>query len=105
MDISPFQELFPLQEVQSVSPNDATEQEHPKTQQKIMTIAEAFIADGRKEGAASLLTLQLKHRFPTEVTDRHLFLINETDQDTLSHWGKKLMDVKNINDIFVDFLS
>jgi hypothetical protein len=82
---------------------------HPKTQQEIMTIAEAFIADGRqegrKEGEAALLTKLLKHRFPTEVTDRHLFLINEADEDTLSNWGKKLMDVKNIDEIFVDFLS
>ena len=40
-----------------------------------------------------------------EVTDRHLYLINEADEETLSLWGEKLMDVKNIDEIFVDFLS
>jgi len=93
----------------------------PPTQSEIMTIAEAFVEEGvqkglykgrqegrqegRKEGEASLLTRQIKHRFPNEVTDRHLYLINEADEETLSLWGEKLMDVKNIDEIFVDFLS
>jgi predicted transposase/invertase (TIGR01784 family) len=61
--------------------------------------------EGRKEGEVTLLTRLLKRRFPNEVTERHLYLINEADEETLSLWGEKLMDVKNIDEIFVDFLS
>lgn len=58
------------------------------------------IAEGIQKGEAALLTRQLKRRFGDLVSDRHLHLLEQADEATLSQWGENLMDAKNIEDIF-----
>ena len=87
----------------------------PTTQEKFMTMAEAFIEDGRKEGRQeglqtglerglqkfrSFLDQQIRRRFPRAVTEKYLALINNADGETLSIWGERLMDASSIEEVF-----
>lgn len=88
----------------------------PPTQEKVMTIAEAFIQDGieeglqrglqqgrqegRQEGYRSLLVKQITRRFPNEMADRHLYLIEEADGETLLLWIERLIDAESLEAIF-----
>ena len=82
------------------------------TQKNIMTLAEAWIEEGRQEGLQkglqeglqkfrSLLLKQLTLRFPNQVTSNHLQLIEEADSDSLSLWIEKLIDASSIEEVFI----
>ena len=82
------------------------------TQKNIMTLAEAWIEEGRQEGLQkglqeglqkfrSLLLKQLTLRFPNQVTSNHLQLIKEADSDSLSLWIEKLIDASSIEEVFI----
>lgn len=77
----------------------------PPTQKNIMTLAEAFVEEGRQEGrqegVRKLLLKQLERRFPNQVTFNHLQLIEEADSESLSLWGEKLIDADSIEEIFI----
>ena len=77
----------------------------PPTQKNIMTLAEAFVEEGRQEGRQEgmkkLLFKQLERRFPNQVTSNHLQLIEGADSDSLSLWGEKLMDASSIEEVFI----
>lgn len=70
-----------------------------------MTLAEAFVEEGRQEGrqegVRKLLLKQLERRFPNQVTFNHLQLIEEADSESLSLWGEKLIDADSIEEIFI----
>ena len=59
----------------------------------------------RKEGISSLLTKQLKRRFPHDVTEHYLHLLEEADSNTLSMWVENLMDAKKIDEVFAETCS
>ena len=86
------------------------------TQKNIMTLAEAWIEEGRQEGLhkglqegrqeglqkfRSLLVKQLERRFPNQITANHLQLIGEADSESLSLWGEKLIDASSIEEVFI----
>ena len=77
----------------------------PLTQKNIMTLAEAWIEEGRQEGRQEgmqkLFLKQLRRRFPDQVTFNHLQLIEEADSDSLSLWGEKLIDADSIEEVFI----
>ena len=59
------------------------------------------IREGRKDGEATLLTLQLRKRFgelPESVRTR----VSEARPDELEHWGERLMDASSLEDVFVE---
>ncbi|MFI0348312.1 MAG: hypothetical protein ACH346_06045 [Chthoniobacterales bacterium] len=95
----------------------------PTTQEKFMTMPEAFIEDGRKEGLLigrqegiqtgiekglqkgrqklqALLEKQVQRRFPHNAK-KFQQQINEADSDLLSFWIEKMMDATSIEDVFV----
>lgn len=88
----------------------------PIAQKEIMTIAQAFIEEGRQvgfqtgrqegrqegrqDGFRSMLDKQIRRRFPHDVTAQHLHLINDADSKTLVAWGEKLIDAANIDAVF-----
>ncbi|MEI6417205.1 MAG: Rpn family recombination-promoting nuclease/putative transposase [Verrucomicrobiota bacterium] len=78
------------------------------TQKNIMTLAEAFVEEGRQEGRQeglqklrSLLLKLLERRFPGQITSNHLQLIKEADSESLSLWGEKLIDATCIEEVFI----
>jgi predicted transposase/invertase (TIGR01784 family) len=89
---------------------------NPTTQQELMTVAEAFIQDGRKlgrqegrkegleqgrlESLRNTLDRQLRRRFPTRVTAAHLHRINEADADSLAQWAENLVVADAIEEVF-----
>lgn len=84
----------------------------PSTQENIMTLAEAFVEEGRQEGMQkgmqkerqkfrSLLLKQLEKRFPNKITSNHLQLLEEADSESLSLWGEKLIDATSIEEVFM----
>ena len=76
----------------------------PPTQKNIMTLAEAWIEEGRQEGLQkfrSLLVKQLERRFSNQITSNHLQLIEEADSESLSLWGEKLIDASSIEEVFI----
>ncbi|MBX9743387.1 MAG: Rpn family recombination-promoting nuclease/putative transposase [Chthoniobacterales bacterium] len=83
----------------------------PPTQKNIMTLAEAFVEEGRQEGMQksrqeerqkfrSLLIKQLKNRFPNQVTAHYLNLIQEADSDKLFYWCEKLITAMSVEEVF-----
>ncbi|MBX9742431.1 MAG: DUF4351 domain-containing protein, partial [Chthoniobacterales bacterium] len=58
------------------------------------------LAEGRQEGEAALLVRLLKRRFPNDITNHHLNLINDADSDTLSIWAENFVAAKNIEEVF-----
>ena len=73
-----------------------------------MTIAEAFVEEGRQEGRqeeckkfCSLLRKQLERHFPNQITSNHLELIEEADSESLSLWIEKLIDAHCIEEVFI----
>lgn len=58
------------------------------------------LQEGRQEEIRMLLDKQIRRRFPTTVTAKHLHLINEADTDTLALWAEKLIDAKTIDEVF-----
>ena len=56
----------------------------------------------RKEGISSLLTKQLKRRFPRELNEGHLHLLAEADSDILLMWAENFVDAKNIDEVFAE---
>ena len=73
----------------------------PSTQKNIMTIAEAFVEEGRQEGLRKLLLRQIERRFPNQITSNQLQLIEQADSDDLALWGERLMDATSIAEIFI----
>ena len=80
----------------------------PPTQKNIMTLAEAFVEEGRQEGRQeglqkfrSLLVKQLERRFPNQITSNHLHLIEEADSESLSLWIERLIDATCIEEVFI----
>ena len=86
------------------------------TQKNIMTIAEAFVEEGRQEGIQTgrqegqneerkkfraLLHKQLERRFPGQVTSNHLCLLEEADGESLSLWLERLIDAHCIEEVFI----
>jgi predicted transposase YdaD len=86
------------------------------TQKNIMTIAEAFVEEGRQEGIQkgrqegrneerkkfrTLLHKQLERRFPGQVTSNHLGLLEEADGESLSLWLERLIDAHWIEEVFI----
>ena len=94
------------------------------TQKNIMTIAEAFVEEGRQEGIQTgiqtgiqkgrqegqneerkkfraLLHKQLERRFPGQVTSNHLGLLEEADGESLSLWLERLIDAHCIEEVFI----
>jgi len=85
------------------------------TGEKIMTLAEQLIERGiqqgrqqgiqegihrgMQQGEHQLLVRQLKHKFST-VDSKYITLIENSDQDKLLIWGVRLVDAKNLTDIF-----
>jgi len=54
---------------------------------------------GRKDGAATMLTLQLRKRFgelPESVRTR----VSEASSDELERWGERLLEVSSLDDVF-----
>jgi hypothetical protein len=47
-----------------------------------------------------LLDKQIRRRFPNTVTAEHLHLVNDANADTLALWAEKLIDSKNIEEVF-----
>ncbi|MBX9741928.1 MAG: Rpn family recombination-promoting nuclease/putative transposase [Chthoniobacterales bacterium] len=84
---------------------------NPPTQSEIMTIAEAFVEEGvkkgrqegRQEGFRSLLIKQLNCRFPNQVRQEHLRMIEEAESDKLFYWGENLMKATTIEEVFSCF--
>lgn len=58
------------------------------------------LQEGIKKGEATFLSDLLQCRFPRAVTAKYLELVNGADIDTLSMWGKKLLNAKSIDDVF-----
>ena len=57
--------------------------------------------EGRKDGEATLLTLQLRKRFgelPESVRTR----VSEARPGELEHWGERLMDASSLDDVFIE---
>ena len=56
---------------------------------------------GRKEGEATLITLQLRKRFgelPESVCTR----VCEARPEELEHWGERLLGASSLDDVFID---
>lgn len=85
---------------------------NPSTQDHVMTIAEAFIEEGRQEGLlkglqkgrqegeAALLLRQLQRRFGSEAVEKHVYFIHEADSETLAQWGENFVDAKTLEEVF-----
>ena len=80
---------------------------NPTTQQEIMTIAEAFISDGLKQGKQqernqfrSMFLKQLQNRFPNQVTIEHFQRIEKAESDKLFYWIENLLTAKSVEDVF-----
>ena len=61
---------------------------------------EKGIEKGRLEALRNLLDRQIRRRFPQEVTAKHLYLIAEADDKTLSNWGEKLIEASTLEEVF-----
>lgn len=83
----------------------------PTTQEKFMTMAEAFVEEGRQEARQeglqkglqkfrAFLDKQIKCRFPSAITAKYIELINNADGETLSIWGERLMKATSIEEVF-----
>lgn len=59
--------------------------------------------EGKQEGLSvfrGFLDKQVRRRFPTTVTAKHLHLINDADADTLNLLAEKLLEAKTIEEVF-----
>jgi hypothetical protein len=57
--------------------------------------------EGRKDGEATLLTLQLRKRFgelPESVRTR----VSEARPEELEHWGERLLEASSLDDVFIE---
>jgi len=88
--------------------------QHLSTQLKgeAMTLAECLRQEGKQEGIqqgmqqglqqgeATLMLRQLQRRFgiiPTAYTE----MINHADSETLLQWGEKVLDARNLDEVFL----
>jgi hypothetical protein len=60
-----------------------------------------FRREGRKDGEATLLTLQLRKRFgelPESVRTR----VSEARPEELEHWAERLLEASSLDDVFIE---
>ena len=75
----------------------------PQLGDEVMTLAQEFRQEGLHlgihQGEATMITHLLKHRFK-QVPEFYLKLIEQTDTTTLLMWSARILDAKNLEDVF-----
>lgn len=56
--------------------------------------------EGFQEGYRTLLDKQIRRRFPSTVTAKHLHLIAQASSDQLALWLENLLDARNVEEVF-----
>jgi hypothetical protein len=60
------------------------------------------IKQGMQQGEYSLLLHLIEHKFHQEVPETYRKKMAEADAKTLLKWGKRVLDAKDLDDVFVD---
>jgi hypothetical protein len=61
---------------------------------------EQGLEQGRLESLRNTLDRQLRRRFPTKVTAKHLHRINKANVDSLAQWAENLVVADAIEEVF-----